>query len=148
MTLSGTLSPAPTGLAFDTVTPITQAAAQQFNAQGCLFVARYINRTVGVPSTPGAALCLSEAQLLLGAGLGLTLVQFGDNQLVPSANEGNVAGAAAAANALALGFPSGGTIWCDIEFTPAAMPTSSQETIQYINSWAAAVTSSGYAPGL
>ena len=148
MTLSGSITSAPAGLGFDTATTVTQQQAEQLFAQGYKFAARYLNRSTGVPDEPSGALSVGEAQLLLGAGLGLTLVQYGDNELVPSSSGGTKVGKAAAANAMTLGFPRGGTVWCDIEFKPQAVPSSSQTTIEYINAWAAAVASGGYKPGL
>ena len=148
MTLSGTITPAPATLGFDTATTVSQQQAEQLFAQGYKFAARYLNRQKGVPSEPGGALSVPEAEMLLAAGLGLTLVQYGDNELVPSGNSGTSAGEAAAANAAMLGFPQGGTVWCDIEFKPEAKPSSSQTTIEYINAWAAALVRGGYEPGL
>ncbi|HLT37538.1 MAG TPA: glycoside hydrolase domain-containing protein [Enhygromyxa sp.] len=148
-TLPGTVSHAPAGLGFDTATVVTAEVADALYDQGYRFCARYLHRSKQVDEAPcGGALSIAEAQTLLAAGLGLIPVQYGDAKLVPSASLGTSVGEAAASNAAGLGFPAGVTVWCDVEFDSAHKPSSSADTIAYINAWAEAVATAGFRPGL
>jgi hypothetical protein len=64
----------------------------------------------------------------------------------PTAALGTTFGTNAAANAKAVGFPPGVTLWCDFE-GPDSVSTADDATA-YINAWAAAVNGAGYDPGL
>jgi hypothetical protein len=148
--LPGSVSIATRCLGFDADTCISAAQAQSFYAAGYRFCARYLARTA-LPQPPvhgGSNLSVAEAQDLLRAKLALVLVQHADDALVPDASTGALAGEAAAKNAQGLGFPSGMTLWCDLEWASRPSLPAADAVTDYLNAWAAAVKSGGFVPGL
>ena len=144
MALNGTVQGATAGACgFDADTQLTAGLARQFFALGYRFCVRYVSRG------PEASADLSgdEASAILGAGLALMPVQHVRAPgWSPSASLGQQDGAAAAANAGAVGFPPGVNVWCDLEgLQPGA---SAQQVIDYCNSWYDAVNAAGYVPGI
>ncbi|MCA9685183.1 MAG: DUF1906 domain-containing protein [Myxococcales bacterium] len=153
MTTLGKAASIHVGLGFDTASYVDLDKAKAMRAAGYAFVARYLRRDQHVNQNPdlsGGAVSLSVLELrqLLAADLQVSLVQFGDGKLVPSAEQGTTVGAAAAANARALGAPSSVTLWCDVEWSSGAAPTEPQPVLDYINAWAAQVVAGGYRAGL
>ncbi len=49
-------------------------------------------------------------------------------------------------NALAVGFPQGVNVWCDLEGVNSS--STAQDVIDYCTSWYDAVSAQGYVPGL
>lgn len=144
ITLAGTLQTAAPGLkGFDTDTPITASAAQQFKVQGYSFCVRYLSLVT--PQQTGD-LSNAEANYILGGGLALSAVQHPTN-LTLTAALGTEHGNNAATNAASIGLPRGMVLWCDLEAVDGNIPNSSI-TISYCQAWFTAVQSAGYVPGL
>jgi hypothetical protein len=144
MSLEGAVQSAITGLlGFDSNTVITAAAAQNFFAQGYRFCLRYLSRGPEAASDLSAA----EAEVILQSGLALMAVQHVRKAgWQPTGALGQQDGQDAAQNALNVGFPSGVSIWCDLEGVQTG--TDAQNVIDYCNSWFTALDSAGYIPGL
>jgi hypothetical protein len=145
MTLSGVIQPAPSGtLGFDSDTVITSSVAGQFMQQGYRFCLRYLSITAGESS---GDLSATEAGNILSAGLALMPVQHvrsaGWN---PTGSLGQEDGTNAANNAVAVGFPAGVNVWCDLEGVSSA--SSAQDVIDYCTSWFTTVSGPGFVPGL
>jgi hypothetical protein len=146
-TLPGRAAPVAAGvIGFDTDTILTSTIAAQLFASGFGFALRYLSRT-----QPQSAADLSQAEAtnILGAGLGLMVVQHCDRQgWSPTAALGNAYGLAAAENATSVGLPSGVTIWLDLEGPLASTPA--ENVIAFVNAWAGQVSTPGYnyVPGL
>jgi hypothetical protein len=64
----------------------------------------------------------------------------------PTSSLGEQDGTNAANNALAVGFPPGVNVWCDLEGVNSS--STAQDVIDYCNSWYDAFSAAGYAPGL
>jgi hypothetical protein len=145
MTLSGHVFSAPDGVrGVDTTERITSTIAAALHDHGYRFCVRYVRRD----KPHASALNPAEANTLLRSGLGLMLVQYveSDSAWSPSAAKGTANGSVAASEAGKLGFPSGVTIWCDLE--GVAVGTPRQVVIDYCNRWYGAVNGAGYVPGL
>lgn len=140
MTTLGTATSAPAALGFDTNTVLSGPVASSLFAQGYTFCMRYVS----LQNESSSDLTTEEAQAILGAGLLLGVVQHATSSTL-SGSLGTYNGANAAANASAIGIPSGVTLWCDLEGTNSP---SSTDTIAYVNAWAAAVSDAQYVPGL
>lgn len=145
MSLPGTIQPAPSGtLGFDTDTVVTSTVALQFVQQGYRFCVRYLSLGSGEAS---GDLTPEEASSILSAGLALMPVQHVMSAgWKPSGNLGGQNGANAATNALAVGFPAGVNVWCDLEGVSSS--ATAQQVIDYCSSWFTAVSAGGYVPGL
>ncbi|HEV3457533.1 MAG TPA: DUF1906 domain-containing protein [Thermoanaerobaculia bacterium] len=144
MALSGKVQAATAGTCgFDADSAITADVAQQFFALGYRFCVRYLSRG---PESSGD-LSSQEASDVLGSGLALMPVQHVRAPgWSPSGDLGQEDGAAAAANAAAVGFPSAVNVWCDLEGVEAN--TAASAVIDYCQAWFAAVAGAGYLPGL
>jgi len=144
MALNGTVQGATAGACgFDADTQLTAGLARQFFALGYRFCVRYVSRG------PEASADLSgdEASAILGAGLALMPVQHVRAPgWSPSASLGQQDGAAAAANAGAVGFPPGVNVWCDLEGVDAAVEAPA--VTDYCQAWFDAVAAGGFVPGL
>jgi hypothetical protein len=81
-----------------------------------------------------------ETDAILGANLLLSLVQHPRTSAL-SGPLGSADGLRAATQAHALGFPSGATLWCDLE-------SWSGDAVSYVNEWSACVVAGGYEAGL
>jgi hypothetical protein len=131
-------------LGFDADTVITSSVAQQFVQQGYGFCLRYLSLSDGQDAddlSPG------EAVDILSAGLALMPVQHVNVAgWHPTANLGQEHGGNAANNAVAIGFPPGVNVWCDLEGVNPA--STKQEIIAYCKEWYAAVLAPGFVPGL
>ncbi|HUN92011.1 MAG TPA: glycoside hydrolase domain-containing protein [Burkholderiaceae bacterium] len=143
--LNGTVATAPPGqMGFDADEPISADAAAAFAAEGFVFCLRYLSR-----STPNAAgdLSAAEAAGILGAGLALMPVQHVSRAgWIPSVAIGQQYGAAAVANAQAVGFPPGVNVWVDLEGVAPGTPADA--AIGFCNAWFQVVSAAGYLPGL
>lgn len=142
--LPGTVeSAASSVLGFDTDTIVSSALAQQFFALGYKFCVRYLS--IGAQSSQD--LTTEEATNILNSGLALMPVQHVRAPgWSPSATLGQQDGQNAANNAEQIGFPSGVSVWCDLEgVNRTAAP---QDVIDYCQAWYNAVNSGGYVPGL
>lgn len=134
----------PRGIGFDASTYIAPVTAQRFLEAGYQWVARYLNRRVSVRETPDTDWPVSLSRQELGeltqAGLAVVLVQFAGG-----CSSGDARGAAAAANAAALGVPQGCHLYCDAEgWSGVDWPHVSE----YLTQWQAAVRLAGYRPAL
>lgn len=131
-------------LGFDTNNKITAKDACAFFAKGYRFAFRYLTRTV--PNI--GDLDRDEIQIICGAGLGVACVQHveSESSWVPGVSKGHSYGAAAARQALAIGYPVGNTIACDLEGVSIA--SARQDIIDYCNAWYTEVAVAGYKPCL
>jgi Domain of unknown function (DUF1906) len=143
--LSGNIEAAPAGaMGFDCNAPLTSGGATSFVDQGFTFAVRYLART---SPQAGNNLSNAEAQTILAAGLALMAVQhFAGAGWAPTESLGQQYGAAAVANAQAVGLPPGVNVWLDLESVGAE--SSSADVIAYCNTWFGLVSAAGYAPGL
>jgi hypothetical protein len=145
MTLPGVVVSAPSGaLGFDTNQVLTPETAALFVADGYRFCIRYVSRA----EAQGASdLTASEALDILGTGLALSVVQHPRLAgWTPSRESGSQDGSWAARHAIAIGFPPGVNIWCDLEGVAPA--TAAQVVIDHCNAWFDAVSAAGYVPGI
>jgi hypothetical protein len=88
--------------------------------------------------------------MLLSAGLGVMLVQHvekaGPPWWTPDDDKGRAYGQRAADHAHLVGYPSGATLWLDLEgIVPGTDPDI---IIRYCNYWHDCVAAAGYAPGI
>ncbi len=145
--LAGKVIEVPAGTrGFDANSHISVFAASQFRMQGYRLAIRYVGRTKQNPQD----LTTSEASGILGAGLGLNVVQHvhPDSEKtawVPTPQMGKQYGAFAAQAAIDIGYKFGGSIWLDVEGVRAG--TSHQDVISYSNYWLDQVGEAGYTPG-
>ncbi len=129
-------------LGFDVDVTLTKQSAPALAATGFTFVLRYLS--IGAP---GAAsdLTLNEVGVILGAGLAVMAVQHCRNPgWVPTGAMGLSDGNNAVANATAAGLAEGICVWSDLE----GISGTDEDTIAYVNEWAAAVQGAGYLPGV
>jgi hypothetical protein len=138
------LKTAPEGMrGFDANTPISTTTAKLFRAAGYNFAVRYVRRT----THHDYDLTEAEAERILAAGLGLMIVQHvAPDGWHPTAELGRTYGETAALEARAVGYPTGGIIWCDLEGVARGTPAA--DVIGFCNFWFAAVREAGYDPGL
>jgi hypothetical protein len=144
-TLVGTVATASTGsIGFDTDTVLSSDTASMFSADGFVFCIRYLS--LSTPQDDGDLSHL-EATAILGAALALMPVQHVlEPGWMPTADLGDLQGAAAAANALDVGFPAGVNVWLDLE--GVGIDASSDDVIAYCNAWFDQVTAAGFVAGL
>lgn len=144
MTLSGKVIEATPGMrGFDANQHISIYAASQFRMKGYRFAIRYVPR---VKANAGD-LSTSEAAGILGAGLGLMVVQHVSNpEWIPTANLGKQYGLFAAKSALDVGYKAGAMLWCDLE--GVKLKPDERDTIAFLNSWLDQVGHAGFTPGL
>jgi|ERR1700743_241758 len=130
--------------AFDVNQPLTHGQASAFKANGYDACIRYLPRT---PDLVRGNLTAQEMQILLSANLAVGFVQHvalpGWN---PTAALGHQYGSYCAEYAQSIDIPPGPVLWCDLE--EVAPGTTAQAVIEYVSSWAAAVTAAGYLAGL
>jgi Domain of unknown function (DUF1906) len=128
---------------FDVNTTVSAGAAAAFAGAGYRFCIRYVRRQ----KAHTYDLSAKEAKRLLSAGLGLMVVQHvAPGEWTPTAAKGTQYGNVAAEEATRIGFPSGTTVWCDLE--SVASDTPRKQAIDYCNRWHAAVAAAGFVPGL
>lgn len=143
MTSSTTWIPAVGARGFDTSAAVqSQTQAQQIFQANYVFAIRYVT----LPGNPTGVepLTTQEAGWLRTAGIAVGLVQPFRTQSTITAAQGTTDGQSAAAQAQELGVPGGVVIWADVEgIDPSECPI-----VQYLQSWAAAVSAGGYAPGV
>jgi Rv2525c-like, glycoside hydrolase-like domain len=145
MTLPGTVTAATAGAqGFDCDTVVTATVAENLAAQGYTFAVRYVSRVT--PQNAGD-LTADEAGSILAAGLALMVVQHCPPAYwTPTAELGTQYGTIAAANATVIGYPSGASLWLDLE---NMRPGSGVDAIcAYANAWSRAVRGAGYLDGL
>jgi hypothetical protein len=142
--LSGTVEDALSSVpGFDSDTILSSTVAQQFYAGGYKFCLRYLS----LGSQSPRDLSTHEANNILNAGLALMPVQhvrrpgWSPNQVL-----GQRDGQNAATNALAVGFPAGVNVWCDLEGVAGSV--TPQDVIDYCHAWYSAVDAAGFVPGL
>jgi hypothetical protein len=127
---------------FDCDAVLSADLARQFFSQGYKFCLRYLSRAQAAQN-----LTAQEATDILNSGLALMPVQHARAPgWFPDASLGQQDGQEASANAKAIGFPTGVSLWCDLEGVNAAAPA--QEVIDYSRAWYHAVHAAGYSPGL
>ena len=113
----------PSELGADTVQTLSDQAVSDLRMYGVSFVVRYL-----------ASLSSGELARILNGNLALSLVTYA----------GSYDSGPAIARLRTLGIPSGATVWLDLEdeHRDAATVTG------IINTWAGAIKSAGYEPGL
>lgn len=147
MTLPGKVIEVPAGTrAFDCNAHVSVFAASQFRMQGFRLAIRYVGRVKMAPQD----LTASEASGILGAGLGLNIVQHvhPDSEKagwVPTPALGKQYGAFAAQMAAEIGYGLGGMLWWDDEGVKPG--TSHQDVISFGNYWLDQVGEAGFTPG-
>jgi hypothetical protein len=136
----------PGALGVDTVARITPTMARAIRADGREFVVRYV-------PFAGGGVCrwdvtTTELQLVLRSGLRLLLVQRVRTAGAwhPSPDLGRRDGQQAAQHAIAVGYPLGATIYCDLE--GVAEDAAANDTLAHVNAWSDAVQVRGFQPGL
>ncbi len=116
-----------------------QLRAANYKGNPIEFVVRYLS----IGAEGGQDITAAEVGWILDADLALLLVQHvREPNWVPSADRGASDGAAAARNALAVGYALGSDIIVDLE---GVLPgTSAATVLAYVNAWASAVVAAGY----
>lgn len=111
--------------------------------QGYQFAVRYVRRS----QVHDYDLSVAEIAQLLGAGLGLMVVQHvAPEGWAPSEQLGLAYGAVAAEECRKLNLPAGVTVWCDLEgVQPGVHPLV---VTSFCNAWHHQVAAAGYEPGL
>jgi len=144
MPLAGFVQAAPPGSrGVDSDAAITASTAASLAASGHAFCVRHVSPNEAAV----AALTAAEAAGILGAGLGLMLTQrIGASALALSSSLGTEHGSAAAAGAVAIGFPMCVNLWLLLDGIPPS--TDSADLVGYYNAWYAAVYQAGFLPGL
>lgn len=130
-------------IGFDTDTVITPDIAAVLAKMRFAFAVRYVSRVT--PNNPGD---ISQAEVgVINASLALMLVQHCPPAYwTPTRALGIQYGAAAASNALGVGYAAGATLWLDLEnMRPGSSPSS---IFAYANAWFDAVENEGYQSGL
>ena len=137
----GTLPNGSRGLDANRALSASDAAA--FAAKGFTFVVRYVRRS----QAHSYDLTATETAAILGAGLGLMVVQHvAPEGWTPCGDDGALYGNTAAREALAAGYRSGTTLWCDLEGVAASTPPG--DVIDFCNEWYEAAKAMGFVPGL
>lgn len=132
------------GMAFDVNEPMNAQQCNNFKAAGYVAALRYVPRK---SSLVAGNITASEMGTILGAGLSLMLVQHVSAPgWEPSAELGELYGAYCANYAQAIGYPSGASIFCDLEEVSASC--SAQDVIDYCTAWFKAVEALNYRSGL
>jgi hypothetical protein len=127
---------------FDCDALLSADLAYQFFSQGYRFCLRYLSRAQAAQD-----LSAQEATDILNSGLALMPVQHAHPPgWSPDASLGQADGQEASANAKATGFPTGVSLWCDLEGVNAG--ARAQDVIDYARAWYNAVHGAGYSPGL
>lgn len=128
---------------FDANARIGPKAAAAFRAAGYLFAVRYVRRAAAHDYDLSAA----EAGTIIGAGLGLMVVQ---HVAAPgwraSRDLGEKYGAIAAHETSLVGVPPMVHVWCDLEGVATDCPPD--DVIAFCDAWYDAVDAAGFAPGL
>lgn len=143
-TLPGKVIEATPGMrGFDANQHISVLAASQFRMKGYRFAVRYVPRVKAVASD----LTMSEASGILGAGLGLMIVQHVHSEgWVPSKQLGIAYGTVAARSAVDVGYKLGGMLWLDLE--GEALGNYAEATVAFCNFWLDQVGRAGFTPGV
>jgi len=129
---------------FDYNAPISGGQAAALKAAGMDFAIRYV--PLNAADKAGHITGL-ELQVLLTSGLAVILVQNVDDPgWLPTAALGLAHGSYAASYAKAIGYPTGGPIYCDLEMVSPS--SASADVIAYLNSWMDEVSSAGFIGGL
>jgi hypothetical protein len=107
---------------------------------------RFAFRTLGLSDSTEGILTASEVAAIFKAGLALGLFQNYRNKGI-TADQGTADGQFAANKAIELGAPKdkGLVLWYDLEGT---FGVSTQTMLDYLDNWANAVITAGFAPGL
>jgi hypothetical protein len=126
---------------FDINRPLTAATARAFKMHGYEFAYRYIWRDHPRPNDLTAA----EIETILGAGLGLGIVQhYSGDGWIPSATLGGQYGASAAAALESLRVPRGAAVFCDLEGVASGTPNEVIE--DYARAWSFVLASASRRP--
>lgn len=143
--LNGELVDAPDGVrGFDCNQTLDATLVKALFDAGYRFAIRYVRREQPHHSD----LTAEEAETILEGGLALVAVQHveSESSWSPSESKGRQYGTTAAAEVLAIGFPAGAVVWCDLE--GVAPHTGSDDVVAYCREWARAVADAGFQPGL
>jgi hypothetical protein len=127
---------------FDCDAVLSADLAHRFFSQGYKFCLRYLSRAQAAQN-----LTAQETTDILNSGLALMPVQHARARgWSPDAALGQQDGLEASANAKTIGFPTGVSLWCDLEGVNAtARP---QDVTDYARAWHHPVHAAGYSPGL
>jgi hypothetical protein len=147
--------PAVDGLrGFDCNRPLSSDDCQKFRAwrnpadpaDRYAFAVRYVAREYPHPGD----LTRGEVDIILGEELGLMVVQHVDHEdWLPTASMGGAYGAEAAREAIAMGIPSGVSMWCDLEGVNTNRElVPAQAVVDFCNRWQRSVALGGFKPGL
>lgn len=135
-------TPPPPTVGFDTSARLSLVQAVQLAAAGYRFALRYVLAPhAAVMEDP---ITVAEADALRAAGLAVGLLQGFQQASQINGPDGIRDGNAAASEALAVGYPVGATLWCDLE----GRFGSAQPLIDYLNNWGRQVKAAGFIPGL
>jgi hypothetical protein len=126
----------------DTSGGVSTAQAEALAARGMTYCIRALT-VPGGHVTP-KIVTPSEVAVIRGAGLALGFYQMFQTQVL-SAGQGQVDGESAVSQLLALGCPSGVTVYGDSE---GQSQTSADVEIAYWNAWGTAIAAGGYHAGL
>jgi Domain of unknown function (DUF1906) len=127
---------------FDCDAVLSAELARQFFSQGYKFCLRYLSRAQAAQN-----LTAQEATDILDSGLALMPVQHARPLgWSPDASLGRADGQEASRNAKATGFPTGVSLWCDLEGVDAG--ARAQDVTDYARAWYHAVHAAGCSPGL
>src|SRR5258708_15097971 len=143
MPLPGRVVAAPPGVhGFDANSVLNRRICEVAKARGFEFCIRYVSRQ---DVQPVGDLSEAEANVILGAGLALMVVQHvAPENWSPSQALGTRNGKKAAKHARQIGFPEGVNVWLDLE---GAKPSTPHEAIiAYCNAWFAEVEAAGFVP--
>src|ERR1700679_2183468 len=130
------------GFDYNAQISVVQAAA--LKSAGMDFAFRYVPLNA---ADKAGHITNDEFQVLIFAGLAVMLVQNVDAPpWSPTAALGTSHGAYAASYAKAIGYPSEGPIYCDLEMVSSG--SVSADVIAHLNNWMDEVSAAGYVGGL
>lgn len=143
--LTGEVVSAPSGIhGFDCNTRLNAASVKKLKDAGFAYAIRYVARKSKVGDSD---LTIAEAEAILDGGLALMPVQHvAKAGWKPSKDKGEAYGASAVKHVNDIGFPEGVNVWLDLEGVSST--ASSDDIIQYCNSWFKVVEDAGYVPGV
>lgn len=122
--------------------PISAAQAAAFVASGRTFAIRYVRRH----QVHDYDLSVNERDVILGAGLGLQIVQHvAPPDWIPTGADGTLYGGTAVDALGELGIPAEVSVWLDLEGVKDGTPH--QDVIDFCNNWFDVVDAIGYTVG-
>jgi hypothetical protein len=140
----GVVVNAPLGVkGFDCNAPVNAVNGAAFYKAGYRFAVRYVRRVTNAAHDITGL----EADTLHRAGLALMLVQHVELPgWIPSKDKGHMYGRNAAQHSREVGYPSGATLWLDLEEVSGGALAAT--IVSYCNAWHDVVADAGYHPGI